>query len=339
MERIETPAVAPAAEVSIDINAALEEVTMPVPTAQAVPVPESVVPTVPAAVPPAAQPEMVLVPVEIDEMNISPEPVDASVADQVKNDIANNESLVGTEIASIKSAYWGGFIKVIETVAAGLGSEDIVSIDKGHLLTTKDGGVIKCDLTTVFGTNTWDMKNPNLNLKLMKLIQGGDKVTILEDAVKNTVYSSTGAEILTIATFTKPDTVNFSKVAEVDPGVLKTKTPITIGRVSNLAVAKQTYGSIYYNITIDKETYEILSIDVDEKYKEVFKSETGRETFRYKVKELFPVKKSDTVIIELYDKAGQLFIRTTNDVTMTTIYFQIAAMKNEKRDDLSFDDL
>ncbi len=333
MERVETPAaaavaVAPAM-VEIDINAALEPT---VPTV--VPHPSEVV---------AAMPEIIQTPVVTDDdlaaLNIVAEPVSEEVAEEVVEEVSQNEDLQGTEIASIKSAYWGSFLQVIETVSPGLGINDIISIDEGQLITTKDSGIIKCDLTSVFGKNSWNLKDPSLHLKILKLIKGGSKVTILETDNKNIIYNSADGVLKQWTAFTKPDAGQYDKVQETTLGDLKTKYEIKSDVVANLVAARAAYAAMYYNVTIDSETHEILSIDVDEKFKEVILPETGRETERYKLKELFPVKKADAIILEVYNKNGAIFIRTSNDFSLTTIYFQIAAIRHAKRNDLSADDI
>jgi hypothetical protein len=269
----------------------------------------------------------------------NPTPVDETVHAVVVQQAAANPDISGTEIASIKSAFYGGFIKTLETVSPGLGSEDVVSIKEGRLVITKSGGIISCDLSSVFGKNSWNLKDPTNNLKKLKLIKGGDKVTIMNDDTKYIIYSSAGQDIKTICTITKvnENASTFIETKEIDPGTLKSKTVLPLEVISNLIAAKSLHGSIYYNITLDAVTYDLLSIDIDDKHKEILKSETGRETVRYKVKELFPVAKPDSIILEVYESGDQLFIKTLNDVIMTTINLQIAALKNTKRDDLNFD--
>jgi len=337
MERVEAPttvqtvtaavqtAAAPvqtaAAAIGIDIGAALADTPAPAPT------PEQV---------------QQVAPIEVSPMDIAVEPVKEAEIAQAKAEsqaTKANEEIEGTEIASIRSDYWGGFTAAIETVSANLGSEDVVSIKKGKLVASKDGGIIDCNLTNLFGDQDWDIQDPNLNLKLLKLIRGGDTITIMKDGNKNLIYSSSAGKIHSSIAITTPDTTNFKQTELVDLGTIKTKFEIDKDAVKNLITARNIYSALYYNVTIDTNTFEILSIDVDDKFKEVFHSATGRETMRYKVRELFPTAKPDSIILEIYDNAGSVFIRSVNDYAITTIYFQIEAITNEVRADLDFDDM
>ncbi len=334
MERVETPAqTAPVVE--IDIDAAINAAPAQTPVIDAVnpvaAIQEQSIPT------PEVQQVYVAPEDDMSALNVIPETVDASVAVAVVEETKLNAELAGTEIASVKSAFWGSFLKSIETVSPGLGAEDVVSINEGQLIASKAGGVIKCDLSNVFGKNTWNIKDPNLQLKLLKLIRGGDKVTILDDGNKNIIYSSTKNQLEKVATFIKPNTKNFKGIVQVDVGEPKFTTAVSVDNVSDLVAAKGIHDALYYNVTIDVNTYEVLSIDVDDKYNIVIKSDTARETMRYKVQELFPVKKPDSIILDVYDKDGTIFFRTSNDFVMTTIFYQIPAMVNPKRDDLDFD--
>lgn len=270
----------------------------------------------------------------------APVPVVGTVA-ELPADIGSDIS--GKEIASIKSIFYGGFIKTLETVSPGLGSEDIVSIKEGRLVMSKSGGIITSDLSAVFGKHSWNLKDPVNNLKKLKILRGGDNVTIMNDDTKYIIYTSTGAGqdvvVKSICTITKvnENVGSFVETKEVDPGIRKSITELPLETIGNLIAAKSAHGAIYYNITIDAVTFDLLSIDIDDKHKEVLKTETGREVMRYKVKELFPVSKPNAVILEIYESGGQLFVKTLNDVVMTTITLQIAALKNQKRDDLNFD--
>ena len=324
MEKIEvtpTPvAVAPA--ISIDIDAALQPVT---------PTPAPVAPAItPVAAPAPAQPVAAIVP-EVNELHIKPvaqtaEEVAATAA-VVAKQVAENEELNGTEIASIKSAYWGAFHTLVQLVSPDLGSADIISIVDGKLALSKDGGILEADLTDLFGKNSWHILGPKEVIKTLKLIKGGTKVTIMDDGPRNIIYNSDGDTVKTVVTVTKPETTNFMKVEEVDPGDFKVRKELTVEMVGNLVAAKSALGALYYNVILDTDTHEILSIDVDSKFKENLLSSTGRTTERYKVKDLFPVPKPDNMLIEVYDKAGQIYIKTLADLTMTTVNFQIPAMK------------
>lgn len=333
MEKIEVPGqevpVAPA--IQIDMAAALAPTE---PTPEAVVVPESVVPAPqPVATPAVAPTPAPAVAVVEDENELHIKPVAATPEEvaatkaAVEKEKAENEEIDGQEIASIKSAYWGAFHTLISLVSPDLGSADIISIVDGKLTLSKDGGVLSADLTDLFGKNSWHILGPKEVIKTLKLIKGGTKVTIMDDGPRNIVYNSDGDVIKTVVTVTKPETTNVMKVEEVDPGDFKVRKELSNEMVSNLVAAKSALGALYYNIIIDVDTHEILSIDVDSKFKENLLSATGRTTERYKVKDLFPIPKPDNMLIEVYNKAGQIYIKTLADLTMTTVNFQIPAMK------------
>lgn len=325
MEKIEVTGQAPVAPaIQIDMAAALAPTT---PTPEAAPIPEAVIP----ATEPAAQPAPAVVPEEVNELHIKPvaptaEEV-AAIAATVEKEKAENEEISGQEIASIKSAYWGAFHTLISLVSPDLGSADIISIVDGKLTLSKDGGVLSADLTDLFGKNSWHILGPKEVIKTLKLIKGGTKVTIMDDGPRNIVYNSDGDIVKTVVTVTKPETTNVMKVEEVDPGDFKVRKELSNEMVGNLVAAKAAHGALYYNIIIDVDTHEILSIDVDSKFKENILSATGRTTERYKVKDLFPIPKPDNMLIEVYNKGGQIYIKTLADLTMTTVNFQIPAMK------------
>lgn len=278
---------------------------------------------------------------DISDLRVTPE---VAEIDETSNAAIKekNSDVQGSEIARVKSAYYGAFIKVIETVSPGLGSEDIVSIDQGKLVISKNNGIITCDLSNVFGKNSWNLKHPNMNLKLLKLIKGGDYVSIMDNGSQYIIFSAQGDIAKSFTTINKPDVTVFVKPTEINPGVLKSKFEVSKEDIINLIAAKTVLGGIYYNVTLDAETYELLNIDINDKHKEVMRSDANRKTIRYKTKELFPIAKPDALLLEVYSKVNEqgkesIYLRTISDVTMTTIAFTTPTILNEKRADLEVD--
>ena len=298
-----------------------------------------------------------------DVIDIQMEPVTEDTHANVAEELAaNSEVIHGKEVASIKSHYYGAFIKLLETVSAGTGPEDIVNIEKGKLIISKSGGTVSCDLTNLFEENSWSLKNPLHNIKLLKSINTNDKpvkngperkVTILEDGAEYIIYSSENKEITSSTSIARPASTTTLPQLVTDPGEAISKVELSISRATSLSIARNAWGAYYYNITIDKNTNEILMIDVQDKHKEVLKSVTGRETFKFKVQELFTVSKPDYIILELYKKANldankqpvldnvtkeptfSYYIKSSSDLKMTVVELLIKGTAYVPVSDLS----
>ena len=342
MEKIEVQAVPEAVQtpgLAIDIEAALA------PQPAAIPTPQPVA---------AVQAEVVVEPVaEVADVAVpTMQPITkAPVVDrtaQINSEIEAYEDLEGSEIASIENEYWESFLKVIGIVSVNMKGEDILSINKGKLALSRNGGILTGDLTEIFGDHTWHIKDPSQFLKQLKLITGGDKITILNGDKNNIIYNTKKGKKLRRSTITKVDGDNVQLVQQVDPGVLKTRTEIDLKTVDSLVSGKNVLNALYYDITVDTDTFELLNIDLDNKYEATFASTLGRNTERYRATELFPVTKPENVVIfEVYEKAetddhgdpvldlqGQpkkdIFIKTISDLTLTTIHYQVRTVKNPR---------
>jgi len=262
-------------------------------------------------------------------LHVKPTPVGEEVAELVKQEVLQNEELEGTEIASIDSSFWDSFLKLIEVVSTDLEPTDVVSINKGKLLIAKGSGAIYGDLTDIFGNHTWNIKDPNNTLKKLKLISGGEKVTIMDAAKSNLVYSSVKGVVKSNINIVKTDIDNIQTVERIDPGELKHTFKINKNEVSRMSNAKKVLGAPSFNIIIDVNTFEVLSININSEISYKFIDAAGRETMRYKAITLFPVPKVDTdLVFEVYSKDKDIYIKTISNITVTVLTYQVRAIKN-----------
>ena len=328
MEKITQPM--PQEGVAIDINAALATAQTVAPTAQ------TVAPTAQTVAGEVLEPQSVI---PVTQLPVSNE-VFNEVSEQVKHEVEQNEDLSGTEIASVDAVFWKGFLKVLEIVSQDLTAVDIISINKGKLVLSRGSGILSGDLTDVFGTHTWHLKDPGNILKKLKLINGGDRITIMDADSSNIIYNVKKGEVNSSLKVTKTEESNSIVIDKIDPGELKHRISLDVEQVIQINKAKKTLGAREYNVIIDVNTHELLSIDINSELKFNFLSSTGRETMRYKVSELFPVPNPENnVIFEIYQKDNDIFFKTLSDLAMTTIHYQIYAIKNEQIAELEFDSI
>jgi hypothetical protein len=244
---------------------------------------------------------------------------------------ANNNRV----IAEIKSAYFGGFIKILEFLSSGMGSQDLIYIEEGKLNTIKNSGFIFCDLENLFGKNNFEIIDPVNTIKKLKLCRGGDLVSILNDVEDNKyqiVTSSNGA-IVDIIKVNKPQAVDPQAVKAPSLGSKRFEMELPLEIVAKLLEAKKAMDANYFTIVLEKATYKLLAIQTTENYEHIF-STTAGEKIELKVFDPFPVTKAEGLIFEVYvddnKTENNINIQTISDVSITSIrYTEIAQKKTE----------
>ena len=267
---------------------------------------------------------------EKDTIQIDPNlKIDESVHSEVQNEMSDM-NIDGTEIASMVSAYYGGFTKMLGLLSPGLSSDDALIITKGELVMSKSGGIIVADLTKVFGQNNWHLKDPVNSLKALNLISGGEKVTILDTENEYIIYSSANGMQETVCNITKQEEKNYPKLDKIPEGDLLYTIELPVDLIDNLNTAKSVYNSMYFNISFDENTNELVSIDVNGKHTKNLINPKGRSLTRIKVRDLFPIKKPESIIIEIRKVKDDIVIKTISDILMTKIEFTTYATHNPK---------
>ena len=226
-------------------------------------------------------------------------------AEEMQTETVSSVSVEDDEkqIASIRSAFYGGLIKVLSIVSKNLSSDNILQIKEGHILASYNGGYFFSDLTDLFNKNSWNIKDPKNAIARLNLIKGNDTVTILEAANKYIIYNESKGVIKQKTTFAKAkDSETNADIIKSDPGELKYETSLDAGIVSNLVAAKASLSALHYNIIIDVDTYEVLELNVNQEFDELLLSDAGRTTMRYKTQDLFPHASSAGNILKIYEK-------------------------------------
>jgi hypothetical protein len=266
--------------------------------------------------------EMQIIQQAIHQETISPTPVVTPIAFEQDSDI----EIIG----EMKSAYFGGFIKILEFLSDNMGSQDIIYIEDGKLSTLKASGFIYCDLETLFGKNNFEIIDPKNAIKKLKLCRGGDLVSILNVKSENKyrVISSFNGEANDIINIFKPQLKETQSVKAPTLGEKKFSVEMELDIISKLIEAKKAYEATYYTIVLEKDTYRLVSIELTDDYKHNFTS-TTKETISLKVFDPFPITKAEGIIFEVHTSAdNRIFIQTIADVSITSIrYTELAAEK------------
>lgn len=235
-------------------------------------------------------------------------------------------------IGEMKSAYYGGFIKILEFLSDNMGSQDIIYIEDGKLSTLKGSGFVYCDLESLFGKNNFEIIDPKTAIKKLKLCRGGDLVSIIDMKNENKyrVISSTNGEANDIINIFKPQSKDPQTVKAPTLDTKMFSTELELDIIAKLIEAKKAYEATYYTIVLEKDTYKLLSIELTEDYKHNFAA-SNNETVELKVFDPFPITKAEGIIFEVHSaKDGKIFIQTIADVSITSIrYTEIAQEKTE----------
>ena len=236
-------------------------------------------------------------------------------------------------IAELRSAYYSSLIKTIETVSKKLSATDILNIENGKIITSFENGYFYCDLSDLFKNNNLYLKDPNNVLKMLKLIKGNSDVYLLETKQKYIVMNyenNTKKQKIIIPKATSEVGI---KLEKKDPGTLLYKTIMDTGIINNLINAKAALGKNYFNITIDVDSGEVLTIDVgDKEYNEYLIPEAGKNTRRLRTRELFPVIGRTETALAIYKDGDNYNAVSTASDTISNIDFQVSLTMLRKDD-------
>jgi hypothetical protein len=247
-------------------------------------------------------------------------------------EVQTNEEV--KSIAKISSANYGAFTKILSMLTGNMGKSDIINIDEGKLGSIAGGGFLHCDLSILFGENSFSIIDPQYSIKLLKLITGGDEVIFLDDE-ENAQYhvcNLVDDEPQINITLPKPDSNFATKLTYPEIGDLQEKIEIDPDLVNTMVTAEKTVDSQYFIVEIladENGKYNIISIATDkESFKYEFKhlKETDAEIIRYKLFNPFPIPKPDAISFELYksisDTNNETFwIKTVSEIGLTKIEY------------------
>jgi len=233
-------------------------------------------------------------------------------------------------ITEITSAAYGGFTKIISLLTSNLGKTDVISIRNGHLSAIKGTGHLYCDLSPLFGDNHLDIIDPQYNIKLMRLISGGDSVVFIDDPandqyhISNIIDDSPQINI----TLKKPGEGEVSKAKISRPSLgkcvetLDNLDPELVSIISNAEKATDAQ-SLKIELLEEDGEYHMVSIATDnDVFKYDFKdiSDKSVETTTYKIYDPFPIPKPDEIKFEVFKADdGEIWIKTSSEIGMATI--------------------
>jgi len=240
-------------------------------------------------------------------------------------------------ICTINSAAYGGFTKILSLLTSNMGKTDIFSIEEGKLSTISGGGYMYCDLSGLFGKNNFDIIDPQYNIKLLKLISGGDQVTFIDDEANRKYYVSNlvdGVPQINVQLH-KPDQSMDPKMTKPDLGeIQEILDNINPDVVNTITTAEKNLDSQYFILEIIEEEAKksIASISTDHgAFKFSFKESAnedeapgvpGTSSTKYKLFNPFPIPKPDEIDFSLFKSAsGELWVRTTSEVGMARIEY------------------
>jgi len=265
------------------------------------------------------------VPVDLFPSNsaLSIDDVELQVESQ-ENPEEKEETKNSVQIASIRAAAYGGLIKIIETVSKKMTSSDILKIKEGQIVSNMSGGYISSDLTAIFGKNNWELKDPNGALKRLKLIKGNNTVSIYDDKTRYIILNEDKGFVKQKMFINKTlNNMETNNITKSNPGELKYSMEIEGGIIANLITARASLNIDYYNLVIDSDTKELVSISINDEFTENFLTSAGRNIKKYRTLELFPVSKAEETKIDIYeDKNGVISSIVSFNDAVSKIEFQ-----------------
>ncbi len=238
-------------------------------------------------------------------------------------------------IGTIKSSAYGGFTKIISLLTGNMGKADVIEINQGKLSTISGGGFLYCDLTMLFGENDFDIIDPQYNIKLMKLITGGDEVVFVDDDANSQYLISNlvdGEPQINI-TLPKPDPSLQPTITEPVLGESQEIIPdIDPDLVNTITTAEKNLDSQFFILSVYEHEgkKKIASIATDHKtFKYNFCNPGELELTEYKLFNPFPIPKPDEIDFELFESpSNELWVKTTSEVGMASVEYmeKLAAM-------------
>lgn len=229
-------------------------------------------------------------------------------------------------IGRIKSSAYGGFTKILSTLTAGMSKSDIISIEKGKLNSISGGGFLYSDMSILFGENNFDIIDPQFNIKVLRLVTGGDEVVFVNDKANSRYLISNhidGHPQITVA-LAQPDPTTSPKISKPELGTKVESMTLEPEVVGTLQAAAKNLDSQFFilNIFTSKEdSLEITSISTDKKtFNYDFKS--GDDETAYKLFNPFPILKPESLQFELFqNEVGELWVKTVSSIGLANIEY------------------
>jgi len=272
----------------------------------------------------------------LNDFTENPEIPDAVIEKEIpesREDIPKYDNDEPKVIGTITSAAYGGFVKILSLLTANSGKSDIISIEEGKLSTMASGGFLYCDLSILFGKNNFNIIDPQYNIKLLKLISGGDKVTFIDDNanMRYLVFNLVNDNPQISIKLQKPDPSRNPRITKPNLGEVQEKVQnIDPDLVNTITAAEKKLESQYFIleiIEIDGKN-QITSISTDQEtfkfsFKDSWKADDGSPgPVKYKLFNPFPIPKPDEIDFELYkSEAGDLWVKTVSEVGMANIEY------------------
>jgi len=272
---------------------------------------------------------------KIDVHDITENPVIDDIPSEIKRTSSREEDISAQNqepfiIETISSAAYGGLTKILSLLTLDKGKMDIFSINQGKLNSISGGGHLYCDLSELF-KGDFGIIDPQYNIKLMRLISGGDEVTFTDHPQEDKYYISNivdGQAQVNIK-LAKPDHNTSPKISAPELGEKQEElSGVDPELVATITTSEKTLDSQFFILEIFKDdsesNFKIASISTDYGvFKYSFKEvPAGIEPIKYKVFNPFPIPKPDEIKMELYDTPNEdLWIKTTSEVGMASVEY------------------
>lgn len=240
----------------------------------------------------------------------------------------NDKSEVSSSvIGRIKSSAYGGFTKILSTLTTGMSKSDVIIIEKGKLNSISGGGFLYCDLSMLFGENNFEIIDPQYNIKVLRLVTGGDEVVFLNDAANSKYLVSNHVDNnpqITVA-LAQPNPTTTPKITKPRLGEKVETLILEPEVVSTLQAAAKNLDSQFFILNIfstEDKKLEIKSISTDNKIFNYDFKNVDNEVTAYKLFNPFPIVKPETLKFELFqNEAGEIWIKTISAIGLANIEY------------------
>jgi len=257
---------------------------------------------------------------------IEPAPVTVAEREELKDDFevqdAENQRIIGR----IKSSAYGGFTKILATLSANMAKTDIISIENGKLSSISGGGFLYSDMSTLFGENNFDIIDPKFNIKMLRLVTGGDEVVFVQDNTQHRYLISSlvdGVPKDTVA-LPQPDQTTAPRITRPNLGQKIYSFEVHPEVVAVIQTSEKNAESQFFILDIveNEGAFKINSISTDkETFKHTFNSFEGEVT-QYKVFNPFPIAKIEELSFELWkNESNEFWIKTVSMVGIASIEY------------------
>jgi len=261
--------------------------------------------------------------VEVSE----PAPTTVTEREELNDDFEVQDAENQRVIGRIKSSAYGGFTKILATLSANMAKTDIISIENGKLSSISGGGFLYSDMSALFGENNFDIIDPKFNIKMLRLVTGGDEVVFVQDNTQHRYLISSlvdGVPKDTVA-LPQPDQTTAPRITRPNLGEKVYGFEVHPEVVSVIQTAEKNAESQFFILDVIKDEsneYKINSISTDkETFKHSFNSFDG-ECTQYKVFNPFPIAKIEELSFELWkNDSDEFWIKTISIVGMASIEY------------------